>query len=161
MRTAAPKFLATLATGLLAGAFLYGFLNVVPTFYEVPLEVHLQFRTQLMNHNSITMQLLMLCSVVIPIWFALVNAHSRGIMLTALLAALLALTALLVTRFGNVPINQLMKTWKVSDLPANWKVLLQSWDRYNTIRTCAALGCFISLVMATQMKVMVTSTSSV
>ena len=32
------NILALLSTGLLAGAFAYGFFTVVPTFYEVPLE---------------------------------------------------------------------------------------------------------------------------
>jgi hypothetical protein len=31
---------AITSTGLLAGAFAYAFFTVVPTFYEVPLEVH-------------------------------------------------------------------------------------------------------------------------
>ena len=33
MKVAIPEFIALVATGLLAGAFMYGFLNVVPTFY--------------------------------------------------------------------------------------------------------------------------------
>ena len=46
------KFMAILSTGLLAGAFAYAFFTVVPTFYDVPLEVHLTFRNALMRHNS-------------------------------------------------------------------------------------------------------------
>jgi len=67
MKTAVPKFLATISTGLLAGSFLYGILNLVPTFYEVALNVHLSFRIQLMSHNSVTMQLLMVTSIIMPV----------------------------------------------------------------------------------------------
>lgn len=154
MKTAFPKILATISTGLLAGSFLYGILNLVPTFYEVPLDVHLSFRTQLMNHNSVTMQLLMVTSIVMPVWFALVNKHTRWVLLISLLSATFALTALVVTRFGNVPINQMIKSWSASSLPANWRDLLHSWDLYNLIRSTAAVSSFIAFISATHLAVL-------
>ena len=36
MNITIPKLIALTVTGLLAGAFFYAFVNVVPTFYEVP-----------------------------------------------------------------------------------------------------------------------------
>ena len=145
------KFFATLATGLLAGSFLYGLLNLVPTFYEVPMDVHLIFRTQLMNHNSTTMQLLMLISILMPLWYAILHRKVKPVMFSSLVASLLALTALLVTRFGNVPINQMMKTWSINDLPVDWKILLHNWDQYNLIRCMAGIGSFICVVISTHL----------
>src|SRR3569833_1052180 len=60
-----------ISTGLLAGAFAYGFFTVVPTFYEVPLEVHLTYRTALMRHNGIYVQIVMAISILTPLWWAL------------------------------------------------------------------------------------------
>ena len=148
MKTWIPKFLSTIVTGLLAGAFVYGLFNVVPTFYEVPVDVHLAYRTQLMNHNSTTMQFLMLASIITPSWYAIVYRHRRSVMYFSFLSAILALTSLLVTRFGNVPINQLIRTWPVNHPPASWTVLLHKWDQYNLIRSMAAVGSFISFITA-------------
>jgi uncharacterized membrane protein len=148
MKTFLPQFIAMTATGLLAGAFMYGFLNVVPTFSEVPVKVHLIYRVQLMNHNSMTMQFLMGVSIIASLWYAVVYRHSLPVMSLAILAAALALTSLLVTRFGNVPINQIIKTWPPDQPPANWTALLHTWDRYNLIRTLTSIGCFISFIMA-------------
>jgi uncharacterized membrane protein len=149
MKVAIPEFVALVATGLLAGAFMYGLLNVVPTFYDVPVNVHLIFRTRLMNHNGVTMQFLMGASIIAPLWYAAVNRYSLPVTGLAVLSAILALTSLLVTRFGNVPINQIIKTWPPDHPPVNWIAQLNAWDKYNLIRVLAALGTFISFIIAT------------
>lgn len=149
MKIFIPQLIALLSTGMLAGAFIYGLLNVVPTFYEVPVSVHLAYRRQLMGHNSITMQSLMMAAIIAPLWYAAVAGLSRSAWLLAIGSGLLALTSLLVTRFGNVPINQLIKNWSPDQLPVNWSATLHTWDNFNLIRTLAALGCFISFIAAT------------
>ena len=148
MQIAIPEFIALAATGLLAGAFMYGLLNVVPTFYEVPVNVHIIYRTRLMNRNSVTMQFLMTASIIAPLWYAVVNRYSLPVTGFAILSAILALTSLLVTRFGNVPINQHIKTWPPNHPPVNWIAILHTWDKYNLIRVLAALGSFISFTIA-------------
>lgn len=151
MKLAIPQFIAMAATGLLAGAFMYGLLNVVPAFYGVPVNVHLIYRTRLMAHNSLTMQTLMGASIIMPLWYAAAGRWSLPVTGLAILSALLALACLLVTRFGNVPINQLIRTWPPGHPPANWMTLLHTWDNYNKVRSFAALGCFISLIISSQL----------
>jgi hypothetical protein len=151
MKTELPQFLGLTATGLMAGAFLYGLLNVVPTFYEVPITVHLIYRIQLMNHNGITMQILMAASIICPIWYAVTHKHVKSVMAISLLSAVLALISLLITRFGNVPINHIIKTWSASQLPSNWQFLLHKWDQYNLIRVLAGLGSFLAFMTATHL----------
>lgn len=146
------RFIGLLATGLLAGAFFYALLNVIPTFYEVPVNVHLIFRTQLMTHNGITMQALMAFSIIIPFWYARLCRHSKTIRNFAYLSAGLALSTLLVTRLGNVPINQVIKTWvNMPAPPEDWKAVLHQWDIYHAIRTACALLCFILFITATKL----------
>src|SRR6478735_12289990 len=124
MKVAIPGLIALLATGLLAGAFMYGFLNVVPTFYEVPVNIHIIYRTRLMSRNGLTMQFLMGASIIAPLWYAIVNRYSLLVTGLAILSAILALTSLLVTRLGNVPINQLIKTWPPDQPPVNLIAIL-------------------------------------
>jgi len=104
-----------------------------------------------MHHNGITMQVLMAASIIAPIWYALAQKKVKLVMNTSLLAAALALTSLLVTRFGNVPINQLIKTWSPGHLPSNWQLLLQQWDRYNLIRVLTGIGSFLAFITATHL----------
>lgn len=152
MKTTILKFIATIATGLLAGAFLYGFLNLVPTFYEVPQHVHLRFRVQLMNHNGISMQALMAVSIIAPLWYAFVNTRVRAVVFLSVLSSSMALVSLLVTRFGNVPINTLIRSWSETHPPADWLDYLHRWDSYNLVRSIAAIVSFILFVTATHVK---------
>ncbi|MFA6060857.1 MAG: DUF1772 domain-containing protein [Taibaiella sp.] len=151
------RFIGLLATGLLAGAFFYALLNVIPTFYEVPVPVHLIFRTQLMTHNGITMQTLMAFSIITPFWYARLYKHFKTTRNLAYLSAVFALSSLLVTRFGNVPINQIIKTWvNMPSPPSHWQSALHQWDVYHAIRTVCALLCFILFIAATRMDIIKT-----
>jgi uncharacterized membrane protein len=143
------NILALLSTGLLAGAFAYGFFTVVPTFYEVPLEVHLTYRDALMRHNGIYMQISMAVSILTPLWWAFSMDGPMISRLLAISASSLAVTAFLVTRFGNVPINQMIKTWSSTMPPANYESLLGRWLVFNNIRTTAAAVGFACVVIAT------------
>jgi hypothetical protein len=49
--------LALLSAGLQAGAFLAAFFTVVPTWYEVPREVHFTYRVALMRHGQLICRL--------------------------------------------------------------------------------------------------------
>jgi uncharacterized membrane protein len=143
------NILALLSTGLLAGAFAYGFFTVVPAFYEVPLAVHLTYRDALMRHNGIYMQILMAASIPTPLWWSFKMDGPKFPRLLAIAASSLAVTAFLVTRFGNVPINQMIKTWSSAMPPANYEVLLRRWLVFNNIRTAAAAIGFACVVIAT------------
>jgi uncharacterized membrane protein len=151
MNTKIARFIGLLATGLLAGAFFYTFLNVIPTFYEVPVNVHLIFRTQLMTHNGITMQALMALSIIITFWYARLSKHIKLVRNLAYSSSCLALIALLVTRFGNVPINQVIKTWvNMPAPPEHWESVLHQWDVYHIIRTISGCLCFLLFIGATK-----------
>lgn len=148
MKTAIAGVLSTISTGLLAGAFLFATLNVVPTFYEVSPAVHLTFRVQLMSRNSLTMQSLMLAGILVPLGFAWLGRRSTAVRNLALLAALFTLTSLLITRFGNVPINVVIRSWAADAPPPDWLEKLHRWDRFHAIRTIAALAGFLCASIA-------------
>jgi hypothetical protein len=61
----------------------------------------------------------------------------------ALLASLSALASLLTTRFGNVPINIIVRFWVPSSPPSNWLNELHRWDIFHYIRTTMAILSFV------------------
>ena len=134
--------LALLSSGLMAGAFAYGFFAVVPTFYEVPLEVHLNYRDALMRHNGIYMQISMAVSILAPIWWAsTMDDGSKNSRWLAISASLLAVISFVVTRFGNVPINRMIRTWSAVAPPADYERWLNRWMIFNDFRvTTAVMG---------------------
>lgn len=140
-------FLALLCTGLLGGAFYYGALNMVPAFYDVPPAVHLAYRVQLMKYNSASMQAIMALGFAMPVWFAWLARRERAARDLAIAAGLLAITALLVTRFGNVPINGLIRSWPPEAPPDGWLEHLRRWNWFNLARTLAAAGSFVAMII--------------
>jgi uncharacterized membrane protein len=141
--------LALLSTGLLAGAFAYGFFTVVPAFYEVPLEVHLTYRDALMRHNGIYMQIAMAVSILAPLWWAFAMDGPRNPRGLAVSASLLAVISFVVTRFGNVPINRMIKTWSAAAPPDDYERLLSRWLILNDLRTATAIIGFACVIFAT------------
>jgi uncharacterized membrane protein len=150
MKTKVAQAFALLATGLLAGVFYYGTFTVIPAFYEVPIEVHLKYRVALMNHNAVYVQLLTGIAILTPVWLAFVYKKSALIRNYAILAAIAALISILTTRFGNVPINRMMRVWEAGKAPANWREILDKWNMFNDIRTVFALASFVLVLIASQ-----------
>ncbi len=135
---------ALLSTGLLAGAFGYGAANLVPTFDAVPIDMRLDFHTELMKSNGITMQAAMAVSALSALTLAaLTQGRTRAL---AAAAGLLTVASFLITRFGNVPINGRIKQWAATAPPADHAEILQRWEAFNVARTCTAIVAFTVLI---------------
>ncbi|HTF28685.1 MAG TPA: DUF1772 domain-containing protein [Flavitalea sp.] len=146
-RKDASLVFALMANGLLAGAFFYAKFNVLTTFREVPVDVHLSFRVALMKHNSLTMQLLMASAIISGFLLSWTNWQKRSRRNLALLALILSLATFGITRFGNVPINQEIRSWQANGLSSDWMTRLQVWDNYHTLRTITAISSFLLVVI--------------
>ncbi|MGW0250564.1 anthrone oxygenase family protein [Nocardia goodfellowii] len=137
--------LALLTTGLLAGAFGYGAANLAPTFRRVPLQMRLEFHTELMRNNSISMQLTMALAALACAALAAVTT-GRPRLLAALSGGLVAAT-FVITRFGNVPINHQINRWVTAGAPNNYAEILTRWDNFHYLRTGTALLAFTLIIV--------------
>ena len=146
------KFIALLSTGLLAGTFFYATVNIVPTFWEVPASVQLVFRTALMRHNALTMQLEMGVAIITSGWFCWTVRHFLVSRLFALVAVAMGVATLLITRLGSVPINLAIKTWNPAAPPTDWLETMVQWDTFHLCRTISAIGSFVFLLLADSLK---------
>lgn len=146
LHTRAATGVALLAAGLLAGAFMFGWADVAPAFAEVPLDVHLAYRIELMKFNGTIMPILMGVTIVTLLWSAVVTrGAARG---CAAGSCGLAVAALLTTVFGNVPINGEIKEWAADSPPTDYQERLATWGVFHDIRFAAAVGAFVLLILA-------------
>ncbi|MEV0435834.1 DUF1772 domain-containing protein [Nocardia sp. NPDC050413] len=153
MKSALLRALALLATGLLVGAFGYGAANLIPTFHRVPLQMRLEFHTELMRNNSISMQLTMAVAALSCLALAVVSAHRDRLLAAA--ATVFVISSFLITRLGNVPINHRINDWARNGVSADYATLLTRWDIFHFLRTGTALVAFmliITLVVAAPRK---------
>jgi uncharacterized membrane protein len=138
--------LALLPAGLLAGALFFGWASVLPAFAAVPVDVHLTMRVALFAHNGVVMPVLMGLAFAGAVGLALAT-RGRGRAGAAAAAALTAAT-FLVTRFGNVPMNDEMRGWLAAGPAPDFRDRLQVWDAYNDVRLLTALAAFAVLAAA-------------
>ncbi|MFI9008677.1 anthrone oxygenase family protein [Actinosynnema sp. NPDC053489] len=132
---------ALLSTGLLAGTFGYGAVNLVTAFHAVPLDVRLTFHSALMRVNGPVVQPAMAVAAAGSIALAaLARGRARA---AAVTAGVLVATSFLVTRFGNVPINARIRQWAVTAPPADHAEVLRRREAFNAVRTVTALVAFL------------------
>ncbi|WP_317125452.1 DUF1772 domain-containing protein [Flavobacterium aquicola] len=105
-----------------------------------------------MKHNDVVFQSLMIISIISCIWFTWRIRSLKHICVFTGFAAMLAITAYLITSFGTLPINAQLRTWTQTSPPKNWVKILKLWDFYHTCRTVAAIASFIMMLIATFFK---------
>ena len=137
---------ALLSSGLLAGAFGYGAVNVVYAFHAVSPEVRFTFHTALMSVNGFVMQAMMALTILSCVVLAFTTRAGERRLAWA--ATALAVATLLITRFGNVPINQEIKIWAVSGPPAGYADTLSRWENFHFARVACAVAVFVLVVAA-------------
>jgi hypothetical protein len=142
------KLLSLMSTGFLAGVFSYALLAIIPAWNEVPRQVHFTYRVALMRHNAVVMQSIMVIGIIAPLWWAWTMRAVPTARACAVAAAVMNVTAVLVTRFGNVPINQLIRRWLTQPPPADYLVPLHRWEVFNNIRSAAAVLGFVLILTA-------------
>jgi uncharacterized membrane protein len=143
---------ALFTTGILAGTFFYVKFNVLPTFWDVPADVHLSFRSALMKHNDIVFQILMVSAIISSIWFTWRIRLLKHVSVFAGFAVILGITTFLISYFGNIPINAQLKIWIQTSPPKNWVIILKTWDFYHTCRTVTAIASFTMILIASFFK---------
>jgi hypothetical protein len=86
---------------------------------------------------------LMVTMVILATLFTLISAvmqRQRKTVFIALLAASAFLfSCIIISRFGNLPIQKELLTWTVDTMPDNWTVLRDKWWTLHIVRTLAEL----------------------
>ena len=142
------KLLSLISTGFLAGVFTYAYFAIIPAWNEVPREVHFIYRVALMRHNAIVMQSIMAVGIIAPLWWAWTIRSMPPARACAVAAGLANLTVVVVTRLGNVPVNQLIRKWLTEPPPADYLGQLYRWTVFNNIRSAAAVLGFALILIA-------------
>lgn len=144
----AAKLLSLMSTGFLAGVFTYAIFAIIPAWNEVPRQVHFTYRVALMRHNAIVMQSIMAVGILAPLWWAWTLRAMPAARACAVAASVMNLIAVVVTRFGNVPVNQVIRQWLIAPPPACYLEPLHQWTVFNNIRTAAAVLGFVLILIA-------------
>ena len=137
-------FAALLFTALVAGGAFVIWIEYNPTGMSA------SFYTEIMQHAirvfTAPLPTVVMLSVLFTAASAFICRRERPAFYLLFLAGACMVAVALITAFGNVPINNQIKTWSISSPPAAWVDLSAEWWRFQSARTVAAI-CGLSLLI--------------
>jgi uncharacterized membrane protein len=147
MVTTALAAVAVVLTGLVAGTMTVGLVAIRPALHSLPTASYITVKQAFDVSYPRLMKPLQLSALAVIL--ALCVAAGLGDRWTVAGLAAVAFISLfvnvLVTVRGDLPINVAMASWHPEEPPAGWEGLRHRWDRFNTIRTTAAVAALVLL----------------
>lgn len=137
MRTTIIRFLNIILVALLAGTSFGVWVGLDPANYSASTYIEQQ------QHLVLSLQTLLVSLVIIATLVTLTSAflqrEDKKTFMALLAAACFLLLCIVITRFGNLPIQTEMMTWNIQAVPEDWMVLRDQWWSFHIQRTVAEL----------------------
>jgi hypothetical protein len=137
MRTTIIRFLNIILVALLAGTSFGIWVGLDPANYSASTYIEQQ------QHLVLSLQTLLVSLVIIATLVTLTSAflqrEDKKTFMALLAAACFLLLCIVITRFGNLPIQTEMMTWNIQAVPEDWMVLRDQWWSFHIQRTVAEL----------------------
>ena len=125
--------LASLLAGVSFGIWI-GFnpVNLSPSAY-------IEQQQNMLKALNVLMITLVFSATVITIISAFLQNSNKPVFITLLIAAAFFISCILISRFGNQPINKIIMTWTTGSLPDSLSELRNKWWSFHIMRTIAEL----------------------
>lgn len=137
MLTTVIRFLNIILVALLAGTSFGIWVGLNPKHYSTSTYIEQQ------QHLVLSLQTLLVSMVIlatlVTIASAFLQRKDRKTFIALLFAAFFLLLCIIITRFGNLPIQTEMLTWNAYSFPSNWTALRDQWWSFHIQRTVAEL----------------------
>jgi uncharacterized membrane protein len=102
------------------------------------------FYTEKMQHAIRVFTVPLPTVVILGVLFTIVSTflarHERFDFWFLIVASVCIVAVALITAWGNIPINNQIKTWSINAPPSDWAELAQKWWWFQTLRTLSAIG---------------------
>jgi uncharacterized membrane protein len=137
MTTSIIRFLNIIIAALLAGTSFgiwMGFnpLNLSPSTY-------IEQQQNMVRALNVLMITLVFGATIITIISAIIQKGDKKVFFPLLIASLFFIACIIISRFGNQPINNAIMTWTSGTIPGNLSELRDKWWTFHIIRTIAEL----------------------
>src|SRR5690606_37649243 len=130
----------TVLTGLIAGTVFGIWIGFNPENLSATAYVEQQQGT--IGALNVLMPILGLLSIALTFCYAYsVRNNTRSLYMLTISILFLIFSAL-VTRFGNQPLNAIVITWSLDDIPDSWEQIRDQWWRFHVLRTISTLISF-------------------
>ena len=144
----ALHLLALLTLGVMCGSEFNIAAFAHPALNRQPLDVHIPMRAFYANLFGRVMPFWMATSTLLNLLLLLPFEHlPRPAWHLVATAFAIQVLMVLFSLVAPVPINNRIKKWTATSLPADWKAMEQRWDLYHWIRTLLLIAAFALLAL--------------
>jgi hypothetical protein len=151
MATSLIRFINIVIAALLAGTSFGIWVGLNPSNYSP--STYIEQQNQLVLSLNTLMVSLVVVATLVTVVSAYLQRKNRLVSITLLLAAVSFASCILISRFGNLPIQKEMLTWNADSLPSNWTMMRDKWWSFHIMRTIAELVALALVAWASIQKV--------
>jgi len=131
------RFLNIVLAALLAGTSFGIWIGYNPRHLSVL--TYIEQQQNMIRSLNILMTSLVILATLITLVSAIVQRSNRVVFIALVIAALFFISCIVISRFGNQPINNLVMTWTPNSFPDNWDEVRDNWWSFHIMRTLAEL----------------------
>jgi hypothetical protein len=150
MTNAFIRFANIILAALLAGTSFGIWVGLNPKNYS-PTTYLEQQQNLVLSLHSLMVSFVILATLVTLV-SAFLNRKHKAVFLALLLASALFASCILISRFGNLPIQKEMLTWQAGQLPENWTFLRDKWWSFHIARTIVELLALVLVAWTSTQK---------
>jgi len=142
------RFFSLIVAALLAGTSFGLWMGIDPKQFSPPAFVELQ--QNLVNALNTLMVSLVVLGTALTLIDGFLNRKHKSTSIYLFFASASFISCILISRFGNTPIQLQMLSWNATTLPSDWTSLRDQWWLLHKIRTineitALVLICWVSL----------------
>jgi archaellum biogenesis protein FlaJ (TadC family) len=144
MATPLVRFLNIIVAALLAGVSFGIWIGFDPSGLSPSTFVEQQ-QNMLQSLRTLMVSLVVIATL-ITMLSAYLQKHDKPTFISLIIAGVFFIACILITLFGNKPIDDIVITWTKEAIPNNWLDLRDNWWSFHILRTLAEI---IALLLVT------------
>ena len=144
MVTPLVRFLNIIVAAILAGVSFGIWIGFNPSGLSP--SVYIEQQQNMLQSLRTLMVSLVVIATLITIFSAYLQKYDKSTFISLIIAAIFFIACILITLFGNKPIDDKVITWTKDAIPNNWTEFRDNWWSFHILRTIAEI---IALLLVT------------
>jgi uncharacterized membrane protein len=141
MKLKTIEFISLILASLVMGVFWGTWFTLTRSIPDFSAAEFIHIGKTIMNNVAVPMSIIMPATLLLMLIAVLLSRrlHKYSFYLYAISFLLMVIT-LIITVGVEVPLDNQIKTWTETSIPANWESLRQKWDQFHTMRTFTSIA---------------------
>ena len=131
------RFLNIVLVALLAGTSFGIWIGFNPATYSV--STYIEQQQHLVRSLNFLMVALVIMATIVTVVSAFLQRQNKMTFVALLTAAFFLASCIVISRFGNLPVQTEMLAWNSTSPPDNWTEMRDKWWTFHILRTVVEL----------------------